>query len=128
MGVNDVMEALRLGIALLVAHLLFLVWATRKGYRGWTLALFAVPAVGEAVYLLYDLGPRWRGRMPDAGEIVLARLHLVNRCPRIIRAGEKLRVLEVQPDGMLEVQAAGGVVARLHPREVMSAGEERLAS
>lgn len=117
-----------LGIALFAAHLVFVFWALRKGYRGWVLGVFAVPAVGEAFYLVYDLGPRWRGRIPDAGEIVMARLHLMNRCSRIIRPGERLRVLEVQPDGMLEVQAAGGVVARLHPHEVVFSGEERLAS
>jgi hypothetical protein len=117
-----------IGLAVLGAHLTFFVWTLRNQHRGWHAALFAVPVIGEAFYLLYDLAPKWRGRLPSAGEIVSARLHLMNRCSRVIRPGERLRVLEVLPDGMLSVQADGGVVVQLHPNEVVSFDEERLAS
>ncbi|MGH2801136.1 MAG: hypothetical protein ACRDM0_26380, partial [Thermoleophilaceae bacterium] len=100
------------------------VWIICTGHRSWPLLVYGLPLIGEGAYLLYDLGERWRDRIPATGEIVVARLHMMNRGPRLIRPGERLRVVEVLSDGRLTVRSAGGATARLYPYEVVPSTED----
>jgi hypothetical protein len=119
---------LQIALAVGGLHLTFVAWTFRRGHRGWRLALLCIPVVGELSYLLNDLTVGLKKRLPLAGETVRARLHLLYRGPRVIRAGEKLTVLEVLDGGMLAVQSSGGAQAVLSASEVVQSETSRLAS